>query len=108
MEHPAFARDREALLGDDEACRALQNALAATPRLGSVIPGTRGVRKMRAASARQNKGKRGGIRILYAYIEARQEILLLNLYAKNEDENLSPRDLKNIADAARDEREEKS
>ena len=59
VEQPAFFKDREELLGDDEAYRALQNALIANPHLGAVIPGTQGVREMRAASARQNRGRRG-------------------------------------------------
>jgi len=82
--------------------------LAGNPKQGDVIAGTGGIRKVRLKSA--TKGKSGGFRVCYLYIENRLILFLLFIYAKNEQENLSQyekAELKQLADAikrrARDE-----
>ena len=82
-ESPSFSRVREALFGDDEGFRAFQNALLVNPHAGAVIPGCHGLRKVRWSDPSRNKGKRGGIRIIYLYVEEAERTLLLFAYDKN-------------------------
>lgn len=62
--------------------------ISANPESGKIIPGTGGVRKLRWKSATNNKGKSGGVRILYHY---HQEILilLLTLYSKSDQDSIT-------------------
>jgi hypothetical protein len=70
----------------------LTYALFYEPKLGVVIPGTGGVRKLRWKS--QGRGKRGGLRVMY-YVEFSNEtIYLLTAYAKSGTSDL-PRQLLN-------------
>ncbi len=85
IEYPFFARNLS-LLRDDDEYLELQLHLMERPESGVVIPGSGGLRKLRWAGSR--RGKRGGLRLIYYYVTAEGEILLLHLYAKNEMENL--------------------
>lgn len=87
VETRAFSRRRAEHL-DDEDFRALQGALLDNPEMGAVIPGTAGLRKLRWSA--EGRGKRGGVRIIYCPLLSRSVILLLLLYAKNEQDNLTP------------------
>lgn len=93
IEFPHFARSLE-LLGDDDAYLALQLHLLERPESGAVIPGSGGLRKLRWAGS--GRGKRGGLRVIYYYVTADGEILLLHLYAKNELENLDAASIKHL------------
>ena len=84
------------LLNFDELA-ALEFSVSTNPTGNPVIPGTDGVRKMRFA--RSGMGKRGGIRVIYFYAISAELVLLLSAYAKNEKENLSNEDKKNIRKA---------
>ena len=80
-------------LSDDEYA-ALQQAIVARPDAGDVIRGSGGVRKLRWRIA--GRGKRGGIRVIY-YLRSRQEeIWMLTLYARNEEESIPGHILKKI------------
>jgi hypothetical protein len=92
-EAPAFTRHIHRYL-DDDGYRALQAALAASPELGQVMPGTGGFRKMRWADLRRGKGKRGGLRIIYFYFDSEQQIWLMTLYGKDEASDLTPMEKK--------------
>ncbi|HOC67525.1 MAG TPA: addiction module toxin RelE [Candidatus Hydrogenedentes bacterium] len=48
---------------DDDLYRHLQNDLLHQPTKGEVMRGCGGIRKIRLASARRGKGKRGGVRV---------------------------------------------
>lgn len=82
------------LLGDDEDYLALQIVLMERPDAGAIIPGSGGLRKLRWAGS--GRGKRGGLRLIYYYVTAEGQILLLHLYAKNEMENLPSALLKQL------------
>ncbi len=71
----------------DDDLRRLQEALLEDPKIGAVIRGTGGLRKMRFAY--ENQGKSGSSRVCYLDIEVREEIHLLDVFAKNEKDNLS-------------------
>lgn len=93
IEFSHFSRNIS-LLGDDEDYFALQVAMMESPTAGAVIPGGGGLRKLRWAGS--GRGKRGGLRVIYYYVTAEGQILLLHLYAKNEMEDLSPALLKQL------------
>ena len=95
VETKLFTRLVQEYLSDDEYSR-LQQALAADPELGSVIPGSGGVRKMRWSVA--GRGKRGGLRIIYFLRTRHGQIWMLTLYAKNVAENIPAHVLKQIKD----------
>jgi hypothetical protein len=88
VEAPAFSRYREDYL-DDEGFRELQQALAANPEAGDLIPAAGGIRKLRWRDSRRGKGKRGGLRIVYYCFLSDEEIWLLTLYGKDEASDLS-------------------
>ena len=76
----------------DEEYRELQIYLIKQPDAGDVIQGTGGLRKLRWGSG--NKGKRGGVRIIYYWQMADEQIYMMTLYAKNEMTDLSAKDKK--------------
>ena len=61
--------------------------LARRPRAGRIIQGTGGLRKVRFA--RPGKGKSGGARVIYYYHNDTKPILLLLIYAKADQDNLT-------------------
>jgi mRNA-degrading endonuclease RelE of RelBE toxin-antitoxin system len=73
----------------------VENELVANPRKGDLIHGTHGARKVRARA--EGKGKSGGFRIIYYYVDKKDRIWLLNLYSKKEREDLSAREKKVLA-----------
>jgi hypothetical protein len=75
-------------LFDDDAMRQIELSLLVEPRAGVVVAGTGGIRKLRARSP--GRGKRGGARILYLYVEIHGCIYFLLAYAKNEQVDLAP------------------
>jgi hypothetical protein len=93
IEAPAFTRKAFEYL-DEENYRALQTHLAANPALGDVMPGTGGFRKLRWKDPQRGKGRRGGLRIIYYYFPAVQQIWLLTLYGKDEAADLTPQEKK--------------
>ena len=90
-ESKAFGR-RLAELMSDEDFRLLQVSLLLRPDQGKVIPRGGGLRKMRWALA--GRGKSGGARVIYYWFVAQAVIYLLLLYSKNEQEDLTPEQLK--------------
>ena len=85
------------LLGDfldDDEYRALQNRLVSRPEAGAVIKGAGGVRKIRWRLP--GVGKSGGVRVIYYWLKARHQIILLTLYGKSQKEDLTPTDLRKI------------
>jgi hypothetical protein len=86
VEDEKFAAAADRLLAADELF-ALMQKLAKSPDAGAVIPGSGGCRKLRFAA--KGRGSRGGARVIYFYRSAAGQILLLEIYAKNEKENLS-------------------
>jgi hypothetical protein len=91
IETSVFTRQVQALLTDEEY-RQLQLALVIHPELGVIIPGSGGLRKMRWSLA--GRGKRGGVRTIYYWAVKKDQILMLLIYAKNEQDNLSSDQLK--------------
>ncbi len=78
----------------DEEYRCLQEYLMENPNAGDVIQETGGLRKIRWSSG--NKGKRGGVRIIYYSYIAKDQIYLMTIYSKNEITDLSSDDKKGL------------
>ena len=91
-----FVRRAENLLGA-EVVSELQLYLCKYPDDGAIIPHSGGIRKLRWAAS--GKGKRGGARIIYYFANAYGRILLLDIYGKNEKENLTAKDLNELKNA---------
>ncbi len=94
IETPIFTRRIEALLSDDQY-RKLQALLALRPESGPVIPGGGGLRKIRWSIA--GRGKRGGVRVIYYWAPRLDVVLMLYIYAKNKQENLTPTETKMLS-----------
>jgi len=73
----------------DDVLANIENDLLQDPERGDLIQGTGGIRKSRAADPSRGKGKRGGFRYMYYYIEQDGQILLLMIFSKNEQDNLT-------------------
>ncbi|MDZ7623799.1 MAG: hypothetical protein U5J96_05050 [Ignavibacteriaceae bacterium] len=80
-----------ALLTDDEY-RNLQNTLILNPGKGKLILGSGGLRKIRWGIT--GRGKSGGVRIIYYWIVQRNIILMLLIYQKNEQDELTSSQIK--------------
>jgi hypothetical protein len=91
IETSIFTRQVLSLLSDEEY-RNPQMALVLHPNMGAVIAGSGGLRKTRWAV--EGRGKRGGVRIIYYWAITQDKILLLYMYAKNEQDDLTPEQLK--------------
>lgn len=86
-EVPSFTAKWQSLGLTDEDLRELENILLKDPKIGDTISGTGGLRKIRIPT--EYSGKRGGARVIYVDIEIKESIYLLNVYAKNEQTDLS-------------------
>lgn len=83
----SFDKKADKLLSKD-ALEELFDYLEECPDSGQIIQGTGGIRKLRWASGKNNKGKSGGVRVLYHYSKE-VVILLITLYSKSEQENIT-------------------
>ena len=81
-----FENKARGLLGN-EGFEAMLELLARRPRAGRLIQGTGGLRKVRIA--RPGHGKSSSTRVIYYYHNADKPILLLLIYAKANQENLT-------------------
>jgi mRNA-degrading endonuclease RelE of RelBE toxin-antitoxin system len=93
IETPIFTRQLLAILSDDEY-RELQKGLLGHPEAGKVIPGSGGLRKLRWAF--DGRGKRGGVRLIYYWFTAQGSLLLLFIYPKNVQDDLTPDQLRQL------------
>ncbi|MBR4255920.1 MAG: type II toxin-antitoxin system RelE/ParE family toxin [Clostridia bacterium] len=87
VELPIFQTRWKAMGLTDDDLKQLQEQLLADPRIGAVMRGTGGVRKMRFAF--EHRGKSGSIRVIYIDFEVYEKIYLITAYTKAEKDNLS-------------------
>ena len=85
-----------------DAYTELQKELIANPQKGDVMPGCGGLRKLRIADPKRQKGKRGGARVIYLHIPEASQFLMLDIYGKSEKEDLTPAEKKDLRELARD------
>lgn len=95
VELPPFSRFRRDYL-DDEAFRRFQELLLADPLAGEVIQGAGGLRKIRFADSRRQKGKRGGLRVIYYFWREGGQFWLFTLYDKDEAADLTAAERKAV------------
>jgi mRNA-degrading endonuclease RelE of RelBE toxin-antitoxin system len=88
-----FSKRVQQHLNDDDYAE-MQAFLAAQPEAGSIIKGSGGMRKLRWAGS--GRGKRGGLRVIYYWWVAKDRISLLLVYPKNEMDDLSADQLKQL------------
>jgi hypothetical protein len=91
IELPVFTKRLAALAGEhaEDVLLEIQNDLLENPTRGKVVEGAGGVRKARAADPSRGKGKRGGFRYLYYFIERDGQIFLLMVFSKDEQDDLT-------------------
>jgi DNA-binding transcriptional regulator YiaG len=93
VETSVFTRQVQKLLPDEDYWK-LQAALVNRPNMGTLIKGTGGLRKLRWSLS--GKGKRGGVRVIYYWAVAREQLLTLFLYPKAERDDLLLTQLKDL------------
>jgi hypothetical protein len=98
FETKSFTASLPEYLVDDEY-RTLQEALLKNPMSGDVMQGTGGFRKMRWPDSRRQKGKSGGLRVIYYWIDQDKQIWMFAIYNKDEMSDLSPDEKKYLKNA---------
>jgi len=93
-ELPEYIRRANELLNEAER-KAIIDYLAVHPRSGDIMEGTGGIRKLRWA--RGDKGKSGGVRIIYYYHDQRIPLYLLTVFGKNEKANVTKSERNELA-----------
>lgn len=88
VELDIFTSDWRRLRLDDDDLLELQVSIMLSPKGAPVVSGTGGLRKLRFAPSRWHRGKRGALRIGYAYFDDLKIAALIVVYPKNEKENL--------------------
>lgn len=78
----------------EEVLLEIESDLLKNPERGPIIQGTGGLRKTRAANPQRGKGKRGGFRYMYYYVEKDGRIFLILIFSKDEQDNLTPKQKK--------------
>lgn len=94
IELPIFIRCANALFSDEDLAE-MQNTLLENPSAGDLIPGGRGLRKLRVPLP--GRGKRGGARVIYYYWIVKEQCYLVYAYAKNRAADLTQEQLHRLA-----------
>jgi mRNA-degrading endonuclease RelE of RelBE toxin-antitoxin system len=91
---PSFEKSVARVLTEADVFE-LELVLLLDPEAGDVIPGAKGLRKLRRPAS--GRGKRGGARVIYYLVTSERKILLLFAYAKNAQGDLSPAQTKQLS-----------
>ena len=94
VELPTFVKCAASLFNDEDLAE-LQLTLLENPEVGNVIPGGRGLRKLRVPLA--GRGKSGGARVIYYHWVSEQQCYLVYAYAKNVATDLTREQLQRLA-----------
>ena len=92
-ETPTFTRQCSKIFSDEEKSELIEY-LAKNPLAGDEIPGTGGVRKIRFAAS--GRGKRGGARIVYYYLDDEFHYMLYWHTQKNARTDNTPEEKKQV------------
>lgn len=84
---PEFEKQWTKMGLNDKDLRRLQYILLDDPKIGDVMQGTGGLRKVRFPF--ENRGKSGSARVVYVDFAVYEKIFLITAYPKNEKDNLS-------------------
>jgi hypothetical protein len=91
IETPTFQKQAAKIWTDDERL-AFIDWIAVNPLAGDVIPNADGARKVRWSIT--GNGKRGGVRVIYFNITEQGTIVLITLYQKSEQTNITKKEIK--------------
>ncbi len=86
VETTAYLRKASKLMSAGEM-EEVATMISENPRVGDLIAGTGGFRKVRIAL--QGGGKSGGARVVYYFYDANAPVFLIQVYAKNEKANIT-------------------
>jgi mRNA-degrading endonuclease RelE of RelBE toxin-antitoxin system len=93
-ELPSYRTFAEKHLPENERQNII-DFLAKNPKSGDIIQGTGGVRKLRWGKG--DRGKSGGVRIIYYFHSDKLPLYLVTLFAKNERDNLSAQERNDLS-----------
>jgi hypothetical protein len=99
VETRSFTEAVTSFLSDD-LYAGLQRRLMENPDAGDVMPSCGGLRKIRAVDPRRRKGKRGGARVIYLHIPAARRFYMIDIYGKDEKDDLSAAEKKMLRQLA--------
>lgn len=85
----------------DEQYTELQAFMAENPEAGAVIRGTGGVRKLRWIDPGSGRGKRGGNRVIYFYRASHEQLIMLMIYGKSDQPDLTIDQKRQLAEIIR-------
>lgn len=91
---PEFDKRWKEIGFTDTELRILQEELTVNPTKGDLMQETGGLRKIRVAF--EGRGKSGSARVCYVDFAVCEKIYLLTAYTKNEKDNLSAKERKEI------------
>ena len=91
-------------LNDEDDLMALQLAIMSQPKAWPVVQGTGGLRKLRFVPPGREIGKSGGVRVCYVYFEEFGIVLLVYVYDKRKQDDLSDAEKKVVRDYIRREK----
>ena len=98
-ETAGFTENLKKLLSEEDYSE-LQWELIDNPTGGNIIKDSGGIRKIRWSA--KGKGKRGGARVIYYFAVRNDAIFMLDIYAKNEKEDLSAFEIKFLRNLVRE------
>ena len=90
VELPEFQKFAKSHLSGQK-CIEIVNYIAANPTQGDIMRGTGGIRKLRFAIS-NNKGKSGGVRVIYFYHNDNMPVFLITGFIKSKMENITEGD----------------
>ena len=96
VESPGFTKRIDKIASLD-VLFSLQSDLVRDPLIGNLMEGCAGARKARVGDKNSSRGKSGGFRYVYVYIEIAGTIYLLHFFGKNERANLSKAERNELA-----------
>jgi len=96
IETRIFTRQVTAYLEDGDYL-AMQHHLLMNPDAGMLIRGAHGLRKLRWG--RKDKGKRGGLRLIYFHDPSSCTLYMLYLYLKADADDLTDDQVRQLSDA---------
>lgn len=93
FETPIFTKLISKLISEEEY-HLLQLQLSVRPESGDIIKSSGGIRKLRWAGS--GRGKRGGIRVIYYFLNDDDQIYMLYAYPKSKKDDLTADQLKQL------------
>ncbi len=91
-----FTGNLESYFGSDEIYSEFQSELVEQPDKCAVITGASPLRKLRWGDKRRGMGERGGLRVIYIHIPDLRVLFMLDVYGKDEADDLTSGERKEL------------